>query len=182
VRQKDNVRRYLGYGTIEEGLVLSCAEDRATLWAVGNLARDQSHNFSVPLPVAMSGKAVPHEFSATLCWFAPPKVGSAKYRGGRLKLLDPEEISLLGIGASKNQPDINQSHRGTVVHRRWLGSKAAALSDEGSLSLIIQREPDEFDDLIPYALVTTIEMSGVSEIYAQVSAKVSIKPKVQVQT
>jgi hypothetical protein len=182
VRQKDNVRRYLGYGTIEEEVVLSSAEDRATLWAVGNLARDQSYNFSIPLPVAMSGKPLPHEFSATLCWFAPPKIGSAKYRGARLKLLDPEDISLLGIGASKSQPDINQAHRGTVVHRRWSGSKAAALSEEDYLSLVIQREPDEFDDLIPYALVTTVEMSGVSEIYAQVSAKVSIKPKVQVQS
>ena len=182
VRQKDNVRRYLGYGTIEEEVVLSCAEDRATLWAVGSLARDQSHNFSIPLPVAMSGKALPHELSATLCWFAPPKIGSAKYRGARLKLLDPEDISLLGISASKNQPDINQSHRGTVVHRRWLGSKVAALTEEDSLSLVIQREPDESDEPIPYALVTTIEMSGVNEIYAQVSAKVLIKPKVQVQS
>jgi len=45
-----------------------------------------------------------------------------------------------------------------------------------------QREPDEFDELVPYALVTTVGMPGVSEIYAQVSAKVSIKPKVQVQS
>src|SRR6266487_1428269 len=39
VRQKDNVRRYLGYGAIDMGMVLDCATDRATLWAVGRLQR-----------------------------------------------------------------------------------------------------------------------------------------------
>jgi hypothetical protein len=61
VRQKDNVRRYLGYGAIDGGIILNCATDRATLWAVGTLAREQGHNFSLPLPAAMSGKAQLHE-------------------------------------------------------------------------------------------------------------------------
>lgn len=47
VRQKDNVRRYLGYGAIDGNIILNCAADRATLWAVGNLAREQGHNFSL---------------------------------------------------------------------------------------------------------------------------------------
>jgi hypothetical protein len=180
VRQKDNVRRYLGYGAIDSKIVLSCAADRATLWAVGNLARDRGHTFSIPLPAALSGKAQSHELSATVSWFAPPRIGSAKYRGARLKLLEPNELMTLGVAASKHQPDTNQTHRGTVVHRRWTGSKAAALADNHSLSVVVQREPDEFDELIPYALVTTVGMPGVEGIYAQVRARVSIKPKVQV--
>ena len=39
VRQKDNVRRYLGYGAVDVGMVLDCATDRATLWAVGRLQK-----------------------------------------------------------------------------------------------------------------------------------------------
>ncbi len=180
VRQKDNVRRYLGYGAIDGGVILNCAADRATLWAVGNLARDQGHNFSLPLPAAMSGKAQLHELAATISWFAPPRVGTAKYRGARLKLVEPDGLSTIGVVATKGQPDTNQSHRGTVIHRRWLGEKAAALVRDHTIQLIVQREPDEVYESIPYALVTTVDMPGVNEIYAQVRARVSIKPKVLV--
>ena len=48
------------------------------------------------------------------------------------------------------------------------------------MPVIVQREPDEVDDTIPYALVTTVTMPGVNEIFAQVRAKVSIKPKIPV--
>jgi Subtilase family len=180
VRQKDNVRRYLGYGAIDASIALSCADDRATLWAVGNLARAQGDAFSMPLPAALSGKAQPHEIAATVSWFAPPTIGSARYRGARLKLLEPDSLTMLGVMASKHQPDTNQSHRGTVIHRRWMGSKAAALLRNDALSVVVQREPDEFDEEIPYALVTTVGMPGVGEIYTQVRARVSVRPKVRV--
>ena len=180
VRQKDNVRRYIGYGAIDGGIILNCAADRATLWAVGNLAREQGHNFSLPLPAAMSGRAQLHELAATLSWFAPPRFGAVNYRGARLKLLEPDGLSTIGVAANKEQPDTNQSHRGTIIHRRWSGERAAALVQNQTVPVIVQREPDEVDETIPYALVTTVTMPGVNEIYAQVRAKVSIKPKIPV--
>ena len=180
VRQKDNVRRYIGYGAIDGGIILNCAADRATLWAVGNLAREQGHNFSLPLPAAMSGKAQLHELAATLSWFAPPRIGAVNYRGARLKLLEPDGLSTIGVTANKEQPDTNQSHRGTIIHRRWSGERAAALVQNQTVPVIVQREPDEVDETIPYALITTITMPGVNEIYAQVRARVSIKPKIPV--
>jgi hypothetical protein len=67
-----------------------------------------------------------------------------------------------------------------VIHRRWEGSRAAALSQNGNLSIVVQREPDEYDEPIPYAVVTTVKMPGVNEIYAQVRAQVAVQPKVQV--
>jgi hypothetical protein len=103
VRQKDNVRSYLGYGAIDRDIVLSCAADRATLWGMGNLNRDQGHIYSVPLPAALSGKAQLHEFYATVAWFTPPRIGAAKYRGARLKLLEPPDLNALGVGASKHR-------------------------------------------------------------------------------
>jgi hypothetical protein len=90
-------------------------------------------------------------------------------------------VSSVGVSASKKQPDINQSHRGTVIHRRWTGSKAAVLADEDFLPIFIQREPDEFDENVPYALVLTVGMPSVTEIYDQIRAKVSVQPKVQVR-
>jgi hypothetical protein len=181
VQQKDNVRRYLGYGAIDGDIVLQCAQDRATLWGVGNLGSDQGHRFSIPLPIAMSGKASAHEFATTVAWFAPPRVGRRQYRGARLKILAPEEIGTLGVASSREQPDTNQANRGTVIHRRWTGEKAAAFADGDDLELVVQREKDQLDEVVPYAMVTTLTMSGVNEIYAQVSALVAVKPKIPIE-
>ena len=180
VRQKDNVRRYLGYGAIEAGMVLNCALDRATLWGVGNLARESAHRFQVPLPAVLTGKAQLHELATTVSWFSPPIIGKAQYRGARLKLLEPSELAALGVTASRQQPDINQAHRGTTIHRRWTGEKAAALGANPTVELIVQREPDESRRLVPYAMVATIAMPGVNKICAQVRARVAVKPQVQV--
>ncbi|MBH5403069.1 S8 family peptidase [Bradyrhizobium sp. CNPSo 4010] len=180
VRQRDNVRRYLGYGAIDPALALSCANDRATLWAVGNLFPDQAHSYSVPIPIAISGKAEPHEIAATVTWFAPPRVGAANYRGARLKLLDPNDLGMLGLSAEKHQPDSNQSHRGTVIHRRWTGTRAAVVAQDGEMNITVQREPDEFSQAVPYAFLVTIEMAGATELYAEVQARIAVKPKVPV--
>ncbi len=162
VRQKDNVRCYLGYGAVDAGMVLECATDRATLWAVGRLQKEESDTFLVPLPAVMSGKAQLHEFSATVAWFAPPRVGSINYRGVRLKLVEPKaSATTFSVRSTGKQPDTNQAHRGTVIHRRWAGENAAALGGNANFELMIQRQPDEIDDPIPYAVVTTVIMPGV---------------------
>ena len=181
VQQKDNVRRYLGYGAVDTATVLECAADRATLWAVGQLVKEQSHTFTVPLPAVMSGKAQPHEVCATVAWFSPPRVGYANYRGVRLKLVEPGDgLEAFAVKASGEQPDTNQAHRGTVIHRRWSGEKAAALGAASGFDLIVQRQPDEIDDPISYAVVTTVTMPGVAEIYTQVRDRVAVKPKARV--
>lgn len=175
--RKDNVRRLLGFGAIDEGLAISCIDDRATLWAVGQLGKESSHTYSVPLPVAMSGKALPHAIWATLAWFAPPRIGSLSYRGARLKLLEPAEAAqVFAVKACQTQPDQNQTHRGTVVHRRWEGSKAVALGASDTFDLVVQREPDASDDIIDYGFAVSLSMSGVSEVYAEVRERIEIKP------
>lgn len=181
VRQKDNVRRYLGYGAVEAAMVLDCAQDRATLWAVGSLAREQAHQLFIPLPVAMSGQARPHEVAMTVSWFAPPRVGAVRYRGVRLKLNEPENPqAVFGVKASSEQPDTNQAHSGTVIHRRWAGEKAPVIGADSSLEFTLQRQPDEIDELVPYAAVATVVMPGIAEVYAQVRNRIALKPKVLV--
>lgn len=182
VRQKDNVRRYLGFGAVDPAVVLGCTNDRATLWAVGQLGREEANTFSVPLPSAISGKALPHEISATVAWFAPPKVGAVNYRGVRLKLVEPDDREKLAVSATGEQPDINQTHRGTVIHRRWTGDRAAALGENATFEFMVQRQPDEMDDPMPFALIVTVMMPGVAEIYSQVRARVGVQPKVAIQS
>ena len=137
VRQRDNVRRYLGFGAIDGRLILDCATDRATLWAVGALQHEEAKVFAIPLPLVMSGKAQLHELAATLAWLAPPRVGSLNYRGVRLKLVEPTDAAnAFGVAPAKEQPDTNQAHSGTVIHRRWSGSRAAAIGNGSVLELM----------------------------------------------
>ena len=67
------------------------------------------------------------------------------------------------------------------MHRRWSGEKAAALVEDQTFQLLIQREPDEHDEEIAYAVVATLAMPSVQEIYDQVKAKLAVQPKVAVQ-
>jgi hypothetical protein len=180
-RQKDNVRRYIGYGAYDPQLIINCANDRATLWAVGTLAANQGRRFRIPWPAAMNAKAQPHGISATLAWFSPPKPGAVAYRAVRMKIVEPaSQLGTAGIKASGVQPDPKQAHKGTVVHRRWDGDKAAAIVADGFFELDVQREVDDGDTPANFALVVTIEMAGEIEVYTQVLNRIAIKPQVPV--
>ena len=180
VRQKDNVRRYIGYGAYDPELVIDCADDRATLWAVGTLAADQGKRFRIPWPTAMNAKAQPHGLSATLAWFSPPRPSAVAYRAVRMKIVEPAQLGTAGIKASGVQPDPNQAHKGTVVHRHWDGDKAAAMAAGGFFDLDVQREADDGDVPVNFAVVVTLAMPGEAAVYSQVLNRVAVKPQVPV--
>lgn len=181
-RQKDNVRRYLGYGVYDPEIIINCAEDRATIWATGSILADQGKRFRIPWPAVMSGKAKPHGMHATLAWFTPPRPGAVTYRAVRMKIIEPAQLGAAGVAASGTQPDPKQSHKGTVVHRRWDGNRAAAIAGDGYFELDVQREADGLDQAINFALVVTLEMAGEATVYTEVLNRVEIRPSQQVRT
>jgi hypothetical protein len=181
-RQKDNIRRFLGFGVVDGDDAVACASDRATFWAGGMLQADTVASISVPVPVAMSGKARPHAMSATLAWFTPTSPGRKLYRSVRLQLLEPAELSALAISSTPNQPDLNQTKRGTIFTRYWTGQKAPIIRQDMSIQIVVQRDPDQLvqtDESIPFGLAVTLAMPGVEEIYEQVSVR--LRPRTRVR-
>ncbi len=177
VRQKDNIRRFLGFGIVDAEDAVACAADRATFWATGVLARDKIAVVSVPVPIAMGGLARAHALTATLAWFTPTVPGRKSYRSVRLKLLEPEELGSLSISVHSNQPDGNQTGRGTLFTRRWSGDRAPVVGPNMSIQLTIQRDPDQgavIDESIPFGLAATLTMPGVVQIYDQVRQRLGI--------
>lgn len=177
VRQKDNIRRFLGYGVLDSSDAVACAADRATFWAIGTLAADKAATVAVPVPAVIGGRAQAHALAATLAWFTPVAPGRQKYRSVRLKLKDPEEMTSLRVAAHSDQPDANQSNRGTVFTRCWVGNKAPVVSPEMTVNLVVQREPDQgtpIDEPVPFGLAVTLTMPGVMEIYEQVRQRLGI--------
>ena len=178
VRQKDNIRRFLGCGVVDGDDAVACAGDRATFWATGVIEREQSVFVDVPIPLCINGQTRPHGLWATVAWFTPVRSGRQGYRAVRLSLLDPGEMKHLRVTATSNQPDSNQSKRGTVISRRWMGDRAPAVTDGMAVRLVVQREPDTgtpVDDPIPFGLAVTLAMPEVVDIYDQVLLRLAIQ-------
>jgi hypothetical protein len=180
VRQKDNIRRFLGYGIVDSDDAVACAADRATFWVTGLLEREKIANIAVPVPAAIGGQARPHSLFATLAWFTPVTPGRKTYRSVRLKLLEPGELDALALRAHANQPDSNQANRGTLFMRCWTGDKAPAIGPNMTIDLTVQRDPDQglpIDDPIPFGLAITLTMPGVLQVYDQVRQRLAIAPR-----
>lgn len=178
-RQKDNIRRIIGYGSFDPDDAVACAADRATFWAVGSLANERSVDVFVPIPAAIGGRTQPHYISATVAWLTPVQPGRKAYRAVRMKILDPTDIENLGVAAHGNQPDGNQTNRGTVYTRCWSGDRAAAVTAGMVLPLKIQREPDAgatVDEMVPFGLAVTVAMPGQIALYDEVRARVRPAP------
>ncbi|HRD44855.1 MAG TPA: S8 family serine peptidase [Caulobacter sp.] len=177
VQQKDNIRRFLGFGMVDPEDAVACAEDRATFWATGLLQPNKIAVIDVPVPLAMAGQARAHAVFATLAWFTPTSPGRRSYRSVRLKLLEPTELGALAVKAHGNQPDGNQTNRGTLFARCWQGDKAPAIRPDMTFALTVQRDPDQgaqIDDAISFGLAVTVTMPGIVEVYEQVRQRLAI--------
>jgi hypothetical protein len=183
VRQKDNIRRFLGYGVVDSEDAVACASDRATFWATGVLNADKMAFVEVPLPAAIAGRAQAHMLAATLAWFTPTAPGRKSYRTVRLRLLEPDGLKGLGVKAHGDQPDHNQIRRGTLIMRCWDGKSAPAVGENGTIALSVQRDPDQgavIDDPVPFGLAVTLAMPGVNEIYEQVRQRLGLRARAPV--
>lgn len=177
---KDNIRRFLGFGYVDADDAVACAEDRATFWAVGSLNRDRVATVQVPIPALIGGQARPHSLSATLAWFSPVNPGRKSYRSVRLQILKPDGLDALSVTPASQQPDANQTNRGTIYSRRWEGDRAAAVGPNANIDLVVQRDPDPttpVDEPVPFGLAVTIEMAGITGIYEQVRQRLAIQPR-----
>ncbi len=183
VRQRDNIRRFLGYGILAPEDAVACADDRATFWAVGSLSQNQVANVQIPVPACMNGQRTSHALVATVAWFTPVSPGRRTYRSVRLKIFDPTELGNLGVSGAKLQPDANQSARGTVMSRRWEGERAPVVHDDMTITLAIQREPDQgtvVDEPTPFGIAVSLMMPGANQIYEQVRQRLGIAPRINV--
>jgi hypothetical protein len=179
-KQKDNIRRFLGYGWLDAEDAVACAADRATFFATGLLGVDRIVTIDVPVPLTIGGKAKPHSLSATVAWFSPVSPGRKSYRSCRLKILQPSNLNTLAVTSHSWQPDENQTNRGTIYSRCWSGENAPAVTQDMTIPIIVQRDPDQgavIDEIIPFGLAITISMPGEVAIYEE--ARVRAAPTIR---
>jgi len=181
VRQRDNILRYLGYGVVDGDEAVACAADRATFWAVGSINKDRTIDVRVPIPAIVGGQKRPLIFAATLAWITPTKPGRQSYKAVRLGLENAGNV--LRLDNSKDQPDANQSKRGTITGRRWRSEKAQTIGDDDWEVLSVTRpaEQGEFgDEAVEFGLAVTLSAPGELELYEQVHSMVRIRQRQRV--
>jgi hypothetical protein len=180
------VSRHLGFGFVDPEDAVACAADRATLWATGRIGPEGSLAFDVPVPAVLTANASVREVRATLAWFTPIRPGHLAYRAVKLRIpsLQDDDLEILGVSTTGGQPTNSQSESGTISHRRWTDALIGNISDSDVISIQVQREKDQgavVDEMIPFGLAVTLQMPGAIEVYDQVLARVSVRPRPQVR-
>ena len=98
-------------------------------------------------------------------------------------MLEPTGLDPLRVSPHSDQPDSNQSNRGTLFSRSWTGDRAPTVGADMTVQLEIQREPDQgmpVDEGIPFGLAVTISMPGAIQIYDQVRARLAVRPRTRI--
>lgn len=184
-QMRREVSRHLGYGFVWPPDALSCAADRATLWAAGSLLPQEAVEYRLPVPNDFSGTAALRSVRATLAWFSPTRPGHQSYRASKLRIIPLSDSVKSAVGvAPAVEPPWTQTEAGTLIHRRWSGQAFGHLAAGSSISLQIQREKDQgpaLDDAIPYGLAVTVTMEDNPAIYDEVLSRVAVKPRSRVQ-
>lgn len=182
-RIKENISRYLGYGSVDIERVLACTEQRGTVLGCGEITGNEVHEYRFPLPPALSGQEIWRRMVVTMAWFSPINPSNRNLREAKLSFVPPHThtspLKIERVGS-----DHNQVLRGTVQHEILEGrNQISAYQDGDSILINVTCKADatkNLDQKIPYGLAVTLEVEeGVGiPIYSQIRNR--IRPPVSV--
>lgn len=182
---KNALARYMGYGQFNLNWLLRNTQQRATVIGSGEIRQNQIHEYRFPLPHGLAGKKHWRKLVITLAWFSPINTNHANLREAKLELLSATKAwNKTPLVIERVQNNYHQVKRGTVQHEILESEKEIAAYQEGEeLVLHVTCKPDAIqvlDELIPYALVVTLEVKEDVQIpiYQQIRAKIQEQIKV----
>lgn len=174
--------RLLGYGAINPNKVRECAEYRVTALSGGRIGKDQAHIHQFPLPPSLSGQHCWRRLAITLAWITPVNPMNQRWRRAALWFEPPQDL----LQVKRKQADWQAVKRGTIQHEVLEGEQASAFVDGDNLEIKVNCTEDarSLEDLIPYALATTLEVKediGIplySEVQVRVhAARIKVTPE-----
>lgn len=176
---KEHAARFLGYGFLNHDLSVLCNDERAVLIGTGDLAVDDAHVFTLPLPESLSGKKVWRRLTITLAWLSPINCEHRAYRRAALWFSPPKSE----IQVDRREVDWQAAMRGTVQHEVLDGYKAAPFKKGDSVEIQVNCRADagSFEDRAPYALLVTLEVEPGTRIPVWQEIANAIRPVVRVQ-
>lgn len=185
-RLKEELSRYMGYGTVDVERTLACTEQRATVLGCGEIGANEVHEYRFPLPPALSGERAPRKMVVTLAWFSPINPFNRNLREAKLAVEPAGSWSQVPLNIGREDGNWQQVQRGTVQHEILESEKAVSPYRDGDAILLrvtcAADATDTLDQKIPYGLAVTLEVEeGVSiQIYNQIRDRIRLREPVKV--
>jgi hypothetical protein len=161
--EREEIARFLGFGSPDIARVVDCTATRATLIGWNTIHAKEIDAYRVPLPAELEGVAGFRAITTTVAWLTPVTLAHRMYRMAKIEAGPGGDTGFsLGVVNAKQQPSHNAAGRGTIYHRRWEGKEAADFVDGGHLLLDVTCAPTagELDESIPYGLAVTLEVGA----------------------
>jgi hypothetical protein len=174
--------RFLGHGEVDPQRALFSTDERVLMLGWDSLADEEAHEYRVPLPPSLSGKATKRRLTVTLAWFTPINPWHKDYRKAQLWFTpDNKPLAL-----EKTDLDAEHSRRGTLQHQVFEGHKVRAFDDGDILSIKVSCAHDAgaLEDRVPYAIAATLEIAENVNlpIFNEIRARILLRPKVETKT
>lgn len=183
VERKDAIARLIGYGcpTIEKAL--TCAPNRATLIGFGEIAPDGvAEDYRVPLPPSLNAVAMPRSVTCTLAWFTPVNVRHRMYRRAKLDLQAGGNLRKDDgfVERARQQPAAASVRRGSLLHVRHEGTRAASFVEDGHLdfTVVCSTPAGGLDAALCYGLAVSIEAGEGVPVYAEIRERLEVRAPV----
>ena len=173
--RKRHVISTVGYGTVDPARATGADDHRATLIGWGKLAKEQAHEFRLPLPPSLNAVRGKRRLTFTLAWFSPINPQSRAYRCARLWLSPPSDA----LAINRSEAEWRSVRNGTLQHEIWEGEKAVAFSEGADVVIRVNCREDAGKLSVPvrYGLAVSIE-SAVAlalPIYEEVREAIAVR-------
>jgi len=165
-KQKENISRFLGYGTADIERIVSLDQHRITLLADDVIRANKRHEYRIPLPSDLISRTDLRRITMTLGWLSPLRPGNTNYRALGLMIVGNDGKSQIwqGVKRYKGQPPLGATRRGTLMHMICEGKAAIPFEDDEHFVINVQTAAPTMGGLtkidIPYALAVTFEVAA----------------------
>lgn len=173
-KARENVERWIGYGSPNIEKSMFCEDQRVVLFGYGAINQGNYVEFKFPLPNCLQAQSIEKKLTITLAWASPIDVATKKYRLANLEAVpNCQEVRLMN--SSRIEIDKNMARRGTVQHESFKGSDASTYSDGTDMIInVLCKKEEKLREPVKYVLMATLEVAPETQlpIYQEVAARI----------
>jgi hypothetical protein len=180
IHEKNTVSRFLGYGVLDFERVRVSEDHRVTMLSCGRLGDGDAHQYKIPIPASLGGKAEMRRLVNTLAWLTPINPRTVHYNAASLWF----DCRCESLGLARRDTDHRTVRRGTVQHEIFEGTSAVVVPPGTTLVVQVNCRADTGRVPIPirYAIAATLEVAAGMDVNLYAEVQSLIRPPVGVPT
>jgi hypothetical protein len=179
LRQRHELTRILGYGSVSAESLARAARHRAVLVGAATIRDGQRHTYRFPLPSTLRATTEWRRLTLTLAWISAVEPQTQRYRAARLFFTAAkDQLRVLPVEA-----DTQATTRGTVQHQVLYGSQAAVFADGDTLSIDVDCRIDVGPgrEATRYGLVASLAVAPSIQVDIHAQIRDALRSRVQTQ-